>query len=221
MQRLQAEETLSSSTEVDAEIDTVYALVSDVTRIPEWSTETVRVRHLDAQRFRSWNRRRLGVWRTDAEIVESVPGQRFSFVVKVMGGDWTQWTYLVEPGAAPGTTRLTETFRMCVALPNSVLAFERLFLFVRDRRTDLQANLDASVARIKSIAEADARVGDKGDARVGDNGDARVRDNGDARVRDNGDARVRDNGDARVRDNGDARVRDNGDARVRDKGEPA
>lgn len=154
MPLLQRDETLRASAEVRASADEVYAVVSDVTRIPEWSPETVRAQWLAPDRFRAWNRRRLGRWRTDANVVEAVPGQRFSFVVQVMGGDWTQWTYVIEPSSADGATRLSEEFRMCVRLPFGVAVFEHLFLFVRDRRKDLQKNLDLSVARIKAIVEA-------------------------------------------------------------------
>ncbi|MEV0355607.1 SRPBCC family protein [Nocardia sp. NPDC050697] len=154
MRRIQAGEVLSASIDIAAPADAVYALVSDITRIPEWSPETVRVRRLDPAGFRSWNRRRLGVWRTDAKIVESIPGERFSFVVQAMGGDWTQWTYRLEPRG--DSTRLTEEFRMCVALPTAILAFEWLFLLVRDRRADLRQNLETSVARIGTIIESGA-----------------------------------------------------------------
>jgi hypothetical protein len=43
---------------------------------------------------------------------------------------------------------------MCVPLPLGVVLFERLFLFVRDRRADLQKNLEVSVNRIRAIVEA-------------------------------------------------------------------
>jgi hypothetical protein len=89
-----------------------------------------------------------------ANVVDAAPGQRFSFVVQAMGCNWTQWSYVVEPGSTPGTTRLTEEFRMCVRLPFGVVVFEHLFLFVRDRRQDLQKNLDLSVGGIKAIVEA-------------------------------------------------------------------
>jgi Polyketide cyclase / dehydrase and lipid transport len=154
MSLLQKDETLTASAEVRASADQVYAVISDVTRIPEWSPETKRAEWLAPDRFRAWNRRRLGRWRTVANVVEAWPGHKFSFVVQAMGGDWTQWTYLIEPGSAAGTTRLTETCRMCVALPFGVVVFERLFLFVRDRRSDLQANIDLSVERIRRIVEA-------------------------------------------------------------------
>jgi len=151
---LQKDETLSASTEVRALPERVYAVVSDVTRIPEWSPETVRAEWLAPDRFQAWNRRRLGRWRTVANVVEAEPERSFSFVVQAMGGDWTQWTYLMEPGSAADTTRLTEQMRMCVPLPFGALVFERLFLFVRDRRVDLQTNLQTSVDRIAAIVEA-------------------------------------------------------------------
>ena len=154
MSLLQKDETLTASTEVRASADQVYAVISDVTRIPEWSPETTRAEWLAPDRFRAWNRRRLGRWRTVANVVEAWPGHKFSFVVQAMGGDWTQWTYLIEPGTEPGTTRLTETCRMCVPLPLGVVVFERLFLFVLDRRSDLQANIELSVDRIRGIVEA-------------------------------------------------------------------
>lgn len=160
MPKLQKDEVLTASIEMAATADAVYAVVSDVTRIPEWSPETSRVEWLgsDHLRFRAWNRRRLGRWKTEARVVEAEPGQRFSFVVQAMGGDWTQWTYLIEPGPTAGTTRLTETCRMCVDLPFAAAAFERFMLFVGDRRTDLHVNLATSLERIRNIVEADAKA---------------------------------------------------------------
>lgn len=151
MALLQKDETVSASTEVRASPDEIYAVVSDVTRIPQWSPETARVEWLAPDRFRAWNRRRLGRWRTTARVVEAEPGRRFAFVVQAMGGDWTRWTWDIAP--ADGVTRLTETCQMCVPLPLGALAFERLFLFVWDRRTDLQRNIALSVDRIRGIVE--------------------------------------------------------------------
>ena len=156
MALLRRDETLTASTEVRASAEQIYAVISDVTRIPEWSPETTRAEWLAPDRFQAWNRRRLGRWRTTANVVEAEPGHRFSFVVQALGGDWTQWTYLIEAGSTAGATRLTEVFRMCVPLPRAAVVFERLFLFVRDRRADLQKNLDVSVDRIRTIVEAGA-----------------------------------------------------------------
>lgn len=149
---LQKDETLSVAVDIDATAERVYSIVSDVTKIPLWSPEVVRVQALGSDRFQAWNRRRLGRLKTAATIVEAVPDRRFSFVVQALGGDWTQWTYVVEPHDAGA--RLTQQFRMCVAMPKSVVLFERLALFVMDRRTDLRANMQTSVHRIKALAES-------------------------------------------------------------------
>ena len=46
MSLLQKDETLIASTEVRASADQAYAVISDVTRIPEWSPETRRAEWL-------------------------------------------------------------------------------------------------------------------------------------------------------------------------------
>jgi hypothetical protein len=154
MSLLQKDEILAASIEVQASAEQVYAVISDITRIPQWSPETTRAQWLAPDRFEAWNRRRLGRWRTVANVVEAQPGCRFSFIVQALGGDWAQWTYIIEPSSTAGATRLTEVFRMCVPLPLGAVVFEHLFLFIRDRRTDLQANLEVSVGRIRAIVEA-------------------------------------------------------------------
>lgn len=149
-------DVLGASVDIAVSPASVYRLVSDVTRIPEWSPETVRVELTGPAEFRAWNRRRLGRWRTSARIVEAVPDERFAFLVHVLGKEWTQWTYRVEPGATPGSCRLNEEFRMCAPLPFGALVFEWLFLFVRDRPADLESNLRTSLDRIRTLAESTA-----------------------------------------------------------------
>lgn len=149
------DETVSASTLVRASPADVFAVVSDVTRAPQWSPETRRCAWTDENRFESWNRRGLGRWRTRARVSAADPDHRFAFVVEVprLGGDWTEWSFDLTPGDCPHTTWLTEEMRMCVDLPRSVVLFERLALGVRDRRADLRVNLEQSVARIAALAE--------------------------------------------------------------------
>ena len=155
MSALQQDERLAASVVVRATPEQVHAIVSDITRIREWSPETVRSAWTGEGRFASWNRRRLALWKTPARVTSVVPGREFAFVVEVPGGqDWTEWTYRTDPGPEPGTTLLTEEFRMCKTLPFAARAYEFLFLFVRDRRADLQANLQTGVERIRDLAEA-------------------------------------------------------------------
>lgn len=151
---LQDGETITASTTIARRPEDVYAMISDVTRIPEWSPECVRCTWLDDRRFKGWNRRRFGRWATVSTIVVAEPGREFSFVVRIGRRDFTRWTYRMEPGPKPGTTRLIEEFRMCMPLPYYALLFERWVIRVPDRRADLERNIEESLRRIREIAEA-------------------------------------------------------------------
>jgi hypothetical protein len=148
-------ETISATTPVRAPADDVYRLVADVTRTPEWSPECVKCTWIDDVRFRGANRRRLARWTTEARVEVAEPGREFAYVVQTMGGDFTRWAYRIEPTAEPDTCRLTEDFTLLVDLPRGLVLFERLLLGVKDRRSDLQGNLDQSLRRIRTLAERD------------------------------------------------------------------
>src|SRR3954454_3063250 len=91
---------------VAAAPDAVYALVSDVTRMGEWSPETIKCEWLDGAtngvpgaRVKGTNKRgfiRLG---NKPEGAEGERGRVFSFETKSAGPS-TRWTYTFE--AAPG-----------------------------------------------------------------------------------------------------------------------
>lgn len=144
-------EVISSSTIVRATPLRVYDVVSDVGRIPEWSPECRRVERTSATEFRGFNQRRLGQWSTKARIVTTDRGEVFSFVVAIGGKDFTKWTYRMAPHQAG--CELTEQMTMCRDLPRWALVFEQLALGVRDRRSDLRGNLDASLRRIRAVIE--------------------------------------------------------------------
>lgn len=151
MSRLRNGDSVSASTRVRATPEEVYSVISDVRRIPEWSPECSRVEVLDDVTFRGHNRRRLGRWTTTAEIVTAHQSTEFTFVVRMMGKPFTRWSYEVEP--TPAGSRLTETFTMCQDLSLAAWLFEQVALGVRDRRADLQGNLDQSVRAIVRLVE--------------------------------------------------------------------
>lgn len=144
---------ISASTVVSASPDEVYAIVSDITRIPEWSPECIDCTWLDDKHFRGRNRRRFGRWQTVARVDANTPGSEFSFTVQFRKADFTRWSYRMQ--SHPDGCLLTEEFTMCAELPFAVVAYERLALGVKDRATDLQGNLDQCVRTIKAIVEAD------------------------------------------------------------------
>ena len=102
------------STEIAAPADELWRAVSDVTRIGEWSPETVKVswrRGADGPakgaKFRGWNRNGWHRWYTDCVVVESVPGREFTFDVSSVGLPVARWSYEFEP-LEVGHTLVTE-----------------------------------------------------------------------------------------------------------------
>ena len=142
----------------------LYELVSDVTRMGEWSPETVRCRWLDGAtgpavgaRFKGTNRRGLMRWSTKPRVVAAEPGREFAFVVDlvIFQREMTKWRYQFEP-AADGGTDVTESFEMMADLPWYISFFERRLMGVEDRKADLEAGMQRTLERIKAVAEGSA-----------------------------------------------------------------
>jgi uncharacterized protein YndB with AHSA1/START domain len=99
---------LEESIEVAASPETVWALISDLTRMPRWSPQVRRtwVKGGTTQQgatFRNLNRKGLLFWPTSAKVVEFVPNQKLAFRVK---DNRTIWSFTLSP-AGTGT-RITQ-----------------------------------------------------------------------------------------------------------------
>jgi polyketide cyclase/dehydrase/lipid transport protein len=140
--------------------DRVWALVSDVTRIGEFSPETFEAEWLDGAtgpepgaRFRGHVRRNGHgpVYWTTCTVTAAEPGREFAFSVAGLGGSVANtWGYRLER-AADGTdgTEVTEFFAMPPTLVNRIYwtlgGPARL-------RTNL-AGMRATLERIKAAVE--------------------------------------------------------------------
>lgn len=112
---------------IDATVEDVWALVSDVTRIGEFSPETFEAEWLDdatgpaeGVRFRGHvNRNDWGVkyW-SECVITECVENEVFGFAVVAAGRKLNNWKYELRP--VDGATEVTESFRLEPTLPNKV-----------------------------------------------------------------------------------------------------
>lgn len=146
-----AEVTIRSSPEK------VYQLVSDVTRMGEWSPECYRCEWLDGAlgptvgaRFRGHNRRNwLMRWQTTARITEAEPGKAFAFEI-FYGRDkvQTRWRYEMKP--MEGGTLLTESFEGLWYIRIVMLTLGG----VRHRKAEIEEGIRRTLERIKAIAEA-------------------------------------------------------------------
>src|SRR5258706_1140585 len=114
--------TGQATTYIDASPEKVYGLISDVTRMGEWSPECERCEWLDGAtgpavgaRFKGSNAHGLARWSTKTKVVAAEPGREFGFVTTHRGRDMTKWSYRFEP-SSDGTT-VTETFEMLADMP--------------------------------------------------------------------------------------------------------
>jgi hypothetical protein len=146
---------------VDASPDQLYRMVSDVTRMGEWSPETVGCRWIDGAsgpavgaRFKGFNRRGFVRWSTTPEVVVAESGREFAFVTKRRGFPSTRWTYTFTP-APTGGTDLAETFELLGDYSWLAGFLVRRVVWTNDdRRADLEAGLMHTLQRIKAVAEA-------------------------------------------------------------------
>jgi uncharacterized protein YndB with AHSA1/START domain len=140
---------------IEAPPATVYSVVSDVTRMGEWSPETYKCEWVDGAtgpavgaRFKGNNKRGALRWSTRPDVVAADPGKEFAFEVK----SDVRWTYRFAP---EGTgTVLTESFEMLRDLQWYYALVERWLMGVKDRKADLERSMAETLQRIKQSVEA-------------------------------------------------------------------
>jgi hypothetical protein len=140
---------------VAADPDTVYAVVSDVTRIGERSRECHAARWLPGATagtlgavFRGSNRAgRAARWSRRCEVVAADSGRAFAFRTlperfDLTRRDSTTWRYDLEP--ADGGTRVTHSYEI-TALPARPMRalYGVLMPHHRDMRPQMRTNLEA------------------------------------------------------------------------------
>jgi hypothetical protein len=144
---------------VAATPEDLYDMVSDVTRMGEWSPETIRCEWIDGAtgpapgvRFKGTNKRGFIRWSTKPEVVMADRGREFSFVTRSRGPS-TKWTYRFEP-VADGVTELVESFEALDDDSAFLTFMERYFMAIKDRKADLEEGMRQTIERIKTVAEA-------------------------------------------------------------------
>jgi hypothetical protein len=117
--------TFSDSIIVGLPAGLVYDMVSDVTRMGEWSPVCTACwwDEGDSARVGAWftgrNETAERTWETRSQVVSADRGREFSFVV---GGSWIRWSYAFSD--VPGGTRVTETWEF---LPEGIARFHERF----------------------------------------------------------------------------------------------
>ena len=156
MQTLDRDEV---SVHIDAAPDVVYALVADVTRMPEWSPEILRCEWLDGAaeasvgaRFVATNKVRRGPsWKNRPVVTVAEPGQELAFSRTEKLAGTVVWRYRFEPEGAG--TRVVESYEVTEPLTRAGwFVIGRLF-GCRDRRAELRDGMRQTLDRLRTEAE--------------------------------------------------------------------
>ena len=149
----------SVSIEIAAPPERVYDLVSDITRMGDWSPECVRCSWAKGAtgpavgaRFKAKNKGGRGpAWFNTPVVTVADPGSAFAFNRSGPGiGSYT-WRYDLEP--IEGGTRLTESFTADRPLGSAMTWLTMKWTGSEDRDADLHQGMLTTLSRIKAAAE--------------------------------------------------------------------
>ena len=137
---------------VAAPPEKVWGLVTDVTRMGEWSPECVKCEWIDGAngpavgaRFKGTNKKGIARWSTKPTVVVVDPGKEFAFDT----GN-TLWRYRFE--AAGDGTDVIESFEETKA-PGLLLRIGERIVTGPDREGQLVKGMEQTLERIKAAAE--------------------------------------------------------------------
>lgn len=145
------------STDIAAPAEAVWALVSDLTRMGEWSPETTRIEWTGGSTgpsvgatFKGTNKLGPRRWSTNGRIVVADPPRELAWDVTAVGLAVARWTYRIE-STGEFSCRVTETFEdkrggLVKVLGNVVSG-------VKDRGDHNANTMEQTLARLRAAAE--------------------------------------------------------------------
>lgn len=151
------DERIEITREIAASPEAVYAAISDVTRMGEWSEECHACTWDDGvdgpavgATFEGHNRNGEFEWTTQGRVVEADPGRTFVFECSMFDFHFSTWGYRIEPtDTGCRVTEWTEDLR-----PESALEFSKQMSGVDDRaarnRTTISGTLDRLAAALET-----------------------------------------------------------------------
>ena len=146
----------SDSIDIAATPDAVYALVSDLPRMGEWSPENRGGRWLrgGSGRAGDWfegtNSDAHGEWTAECEVVSADPGREFSFAMDGVAANHARWTFRMEP--TDDGTRLTQMWQLPQLNAYLAESADRL----ESRLDKVPRHIRATLEGIKATAESGA-----------------------------------------------------------------
>jgi hypothetical protein len=151
--------TDKASRYIEASPEALYALISDVTRTPEYSPEIVRCTWIKGAtgpavgaRFKAINHAgRVPDWPNKPVVTVADAGQTFAFERTEIGGGTIEWRYQLEP---QGTgTLVTESYTVLKNVNGFGWFIIDTLAGLKDRQSDLQRGMTVSLERIAALVE--------------------------------------------------------------------
>ena len=146
-----------ATTTIAADPLKVYALVSDLPRMGEWSPENTGGRWIRGStgpevgaRFHGNNKRGVLRWSTTVEVTDATPGKRFAFDVTYGPVPISHWEYAFEPDGAG--CRVTESWTE--RRPGWMRLASIPVMAVANRAEHNRRTMEATLAALKVAAEA-------------------------------------------------------------------
>ncbi len=150
---------ISSSTKVAASPETVYALVSDLCRMGEWSPEATGGQWVGGAlgptvgaKFKGDNAHGDKKWKTTVKVVDATAPTRFAFQNAVGPLVVSEWIYEITPTDGSTGCEVTETWVDRRGPVISVIG--KSLTGVDDRVAHTRAMIETTLARLKQTAES-------------------------------------------------------------------
>ncbi|MGO8767957.1 MAG: SRPBCC family protein [Mycobacterium sp.] len=144
---------LRAQVDINAPLSTVWALISDLRRMPEWSPQCRWMKPFgplrQGTRTLNLNRRNRMFWPTTSTVVEVVPDKKLAFRVDA---NRTIWSYELEP-LGEGTRVIESRHAENGVSAFSNLSQNALFGGTNNFEDELLDGMNASLAKIKAAAE--------------------------------------------------------------------
>ncbi len=145
---------LEVSREIAAPPQQVYAAISDVTRMGEWSEECYACEWHEGfdgpivgAVFDGHNRHGDHEWITQGRVIEAEPGRAFAFECSMLDFHYSTWGYRIEPtGTGCRVTEWSEDLR-----PESALEFSKRVSGVDDRRARNRETMSGTLERLAEV----------------------------------------------------------------------
>lgn len=142
--------------DIAASPEAVYAAISDVTRMGEWSEECHACEWHEGvdgpevgATFDGHNRNGEHEWTSQGKVIEAEPGRSFAFECSMMDFHFSTWGYRIEPtDTGSRVTEWSEDLR-----PESALEFSKQMSGVDDREARNRQTMSGTLERLAAALE--------------------------------------------------------------------